>query len=750
MDRDSKIQICYLTIAFAALVMSYALYTEMRYPFGGDQGLNVLTMRTIYTSFFIWQPNNYSGLINILGSIPSDIFNIIALPIYKASIIWGFILEMVVLSYIGLIGMFYLVYELTEKCRKRTRYVGAIAASILFSFHFISHLNTLSVPVVVFLPLVVLFTKRLFYDKHTAKNAAMPNLFGLILSVSFFIAMGGYGYFFLNLIILVLLAILTLLLSDRRNIFRNAKYMAAVAVLAVGINLSWIATTYTFINHIGHVFFKASLGTLTAVNINLLQSLLAFGPQLNNAGRYSTLIIVPILIISLLAYRHSRKNRGIVASLLILYLIMVVMATTISKPFGILFSKAINTVPYLLTLRYPYFSTHYVLLFVISALFGVGAANIMERADRERMQRIVLSALIIAIIAGYIYMLEYIPISSQEGGISIPNHVFQISNYINSKSGDFNVATIPVDPNLQVESWYVGVNVYSALIGKPVYTGGYTHYNEIFWPNTKAEYYSLATEIENNFITNTKISNLLGVFGIRYVIVQGGALENSPCEYCFVTQFNSARMYTNLNGSENLSFVGKYGNSSIYENNNYVPLVYATNIYSTGNSIDLISAMIGNSSFDIHNLSVYSTRSFGLFNSTGKADLIPIKEFSKISLSFSYDTPTHATVYVHNANTPFYLVFRETYDPYWIAYYQGGGEIPQAYHIAVNGFANAWYVNRTGSYAITLYYTQQTAAWIYWIVGFAALGVTLWIGYMGYSSKRRITGKAKRNPAHKV
>ena len=106
-------------------------------------------------------------------------------------------------------------------------------------------------------------------------------------------------------------------------------------------------------------------------------------------------------------------------------------------------------------------------------------------------------------------------------------------------------------------------------------------------------------------------------------------------------------------------------------------------------------------------------------------------------ITFIENNPTQVTVHISNATTPFYLVFRETYDPHWAAFYSNGTEVNPRDHIAVNGFANAWYMNKTGNYTVTLYYTLQTDAWIAWGVSFAALFVTIGIGVYGWKESAK-------------
>ena len=170
----------------------------------------------------------------------------------------------------------------------------------------------------------------------------------------------------------------------------------------------------------------------------------------------------------------------------------------------------------------------------------------------------------------------------------------------------------------------------------------------------------------------------------------------------------------------------------MYENINYVPLVYSSNIDNIGNStITNEFRVLGNYSFDIKNNSVFTNSIVSFYNDSNTINATPIANFSKPNISFVENTPTKVTVHVSNAITPYYLVFRETYDPHWAAFYSNGTEVNPRDHIAVNGFANAWYMNKTGNYTITLYYTMQTDAWIAWGVSFVALFVTIGIGVYG-------------------
>jgi hypothetical protein len=75
------------------------------------------------------------------------------------------------------------------------------------------------------------------------------------------------------------------------------------------------------------------------------------------------------------------------------------------------------------------------------------------------------------------------------------------------------------------------------------------------------------------------------------------------------------------------------------------------------------------------------------------------------SITYEEINPTKYVVHV-DASTPFFLVFSESYDKDWIATIDGQ-QIPNEYHFTANGFANGWYINKTGIFVITLEFQPQ-------------------------------------------
>ncbi|MEM3415855.1 MAG: hypothetical protein QW719_00755 [Candidatus Micrarchaeaceae archaeon] len=436
-----------------------------------------------------------------------------------------------------------------------------------------------------------------------------------------------------------------------------------------------------------------------------------------------------------------------VASMLVEVFAFVFFGVGFNPPFGAILQVLVRYIPELVAFRYYWFAVHFVFLFAFSLLFGYSTAIILQKIKRMRYL-VGIAVLFLLLLSLYLYMFDYLPISYGIFGIGahdyvsnsvkLPSHVFNISNYINSESGNFNVALLPLPGFWELSNYYDGIDVYTSLIDKPVFTGGTSAVNEFFSVQSQPMYSIGGYYIDNTNLSGNdiRISNVMGVLGIKYIVVQGSTLHGSLGPYS-EPAFNLSVLYNNLNSSYGLSLIKKYGNSSIFENHNYTPLAYASNIENIGNaSLGSILYTLENRTINIHDTSVYSAGIDGLYNDSNTINATPIQNFLRPGISFVQNTPTSVTVHVTNATTPYYLVFRETYDPHWAAFYSNGTQVNPRNHIAVNGFANAWYMNKTGNYTITLYYTLQTDAWIAWGVSFAAFFVTVGIGVYGWREMR--------------
>ena len=550
---------------------------------------------------------------------------------------------------------------------------------------------------------------------------------------------------------------------------RSIAFIGIVFFLSLLTNLPLIYSSYLLIHTSAYLNGAAQINinyvAHNTINENIILELSNFIPN-NGTDSIPYIFLGLITTLIIVAYNTAiinlRSKNGILTdkmmmqfALFLSFIFLLFLSSVYFLPISVLFLKFL---PLLYVFALPWLSN--AIMFAMAIILLPVAMIMSFNYTKKRLLKIGFLITAIFIIGSFVYLLWFIPYLKgtpvgadiiSPHSIDIPQHVFQISNFINSQNGEFAVFTLPQSQRggyngWQFDTWYAGANFYASLIMHPVYCGFtcFTPYSQEFFPPSDLESYYLNNPIMNTVITNKSVSNSFGIFGIKYIIIQGDTLHNLTNgyeNYFSAPKFNLSIIYKNLNTSKNMVFLKKYGNSSVYENLNYVHLVYASNIKNLGNknlgnsfnytALDLIK----NLSFNIKNTSVFITSIDGFYNDSNTINATPIANFSKPNISFVDNTPTKVTVHVSNAITPYYLVFRETYDPHWAAFYSNGTEVNPRDHIAVNGFANAWYMNKTGNYTITLYYTLQTDAWIAWAVSFAALFVTVGIGVYGWKKK---------------
>ena len=338
----------YAIIAFAIITINIALYLGPGYPFSGDQTLPSQTITQVYTSFYTWQPLLLSGYMNIPASIGSIPIEIIQLITYNFGLVWGYVLSYAFLFLIGAAGMFFLVYDLTEGYANRTRYLGAISASIIFSSQFYS-LFANTIPISTFLPWVFLFWKRLFFENGDKSSNWKVNFSGLVIFLILLFAIDNAALP-QNMAVLSIMAILTLVFSRRNNIKRNLIIMISAAVISVLGNVELISMTYLFVAHSSGSFFSSpsSNPILISAAISLSQSILSLGPY--NISSFL------IFLVGLLSLLYVKKSKGrvplMVLSIFVSFLFIIALITTINAPFGPIFKSLLKVIPYLIVLRY--------------------------------------------------------------------------------------------------------------------------------------------------------------------------------------------------------------------------------------------------------------------------------------------------------------------------------------------------------------------------------------------------------------
>jgi hypothetical protein len=111
---------------------------------------------------------------------------------------------------------------------------------------------------------------------------------------------------------------------------------------------------------------------------------------------------------------------------------------------------------------------------------------------------------------------------------------------------------------------------------------------------------------------------------------------------------------------------------------------------------------------EIANLQFYSLNAGENF--TPADAVLSSNNTHNISITYEKINPTKYLVHI-NASQPFSLVLSESYHKDWVAYIDGQ-QIPDEHHFIANGYANGWYINKTGTYTITLEFWPQQLFYI--------------------------------------
>ena len=687
-------------------------------------------LTNIYNGFFIYDFNGYSGVISqYLGSPISDLISLLFLPTIFFGGVVSNTIYLIVLFIMGSISMFAFIYYLFDTEDYTIRVISSFLGSLIF---FVAD-GLIESTAQVFLPLSfisMLYLIKTVNSTNLNRNGQLLSYGVCSLSFALLFSVGGSGNLIQNFILLFLTIVFVSVII-KQNKLKVFYILLASILLALLANASMIAGAYLLsINNVassGYYSFITSVSEPFAPS-NVLLVLIDITKG-NVTLNITKLIIFLISIFGLFYIINKRRqnNALLIFSIFTTFMVITFFSNTVFKPFGNVFYFFVKVFPFLYAARGGEGFFVYVIRFITAVMFSTGIVFIYNYFKTRNISRIFFCFVVVISFIAISYIIFYSNIFPYLGHnyyyVTIPNHVYTLSDYLNTQNGNFSIAVLPAAAGFQyLENWYTGPDIYSYLINKPVYTGGYIAQTEIFYPITKYFYDDITYSVDNsNSINNNYISHIFGILGIKYILVQGDAIRSSQYDPDYYDVFSFNDIYANLNKSNDIVFIKKYANTSLYENLNYVPLVYATNIHNFGNTPDSkLTQIIANKTFNITDNSVYVTNINNFYNNSDKSNVTTIKNFSRPTISFIRNTPAKVTVHVSNATRPYYLVFRETYSPHWVAFYQNGTELDPNNHISVNGFANAWYVTKAGNYTLTLYYNLQSYAFITWVISIIA------------------------------
>lgn len=514
----------------------------------------------------------------------------------------------------------------------------------------------------------------------------------------------------------------------RKKLAFALKYLVLTTTVALLVNLFWMVTFLVpLVTSTGAKFTPQThdiswvLGTSENAQIGncfrLLGSWLfnegAFGsPYCSFAPIYATpLLIILTTAIPLLAFStllcYPRNRRVLFFS--VLAIIGLFLATGPNKPLGNIYVWLYTNIPGFWIFREPWSKFMPIVVLSYASMIGFAVDGFFNRLSLFRkvsLRSIGVGAILILLIVNAWPLLSGDAIPGTPRGdvgrlpgfqVNIPEYWIEASNWINAQPGDWRVFLLPQNPFYQVHyTWdYYGVDITPNLVTKSLVTtspgGGYLTYDSTEFLNM------LYYEIKSN--PNADLSLTLSILNAKYVLLRG----DLDWTYFNTTDAGSPQFYSSwLDAQSGIKLAKVFGPLKIYENELYYPRIYAADdVFVLNGNVTMLPNFLTSSNFEegmavfldtkLHPDQVASLETLSRSNNSP-------------SISYKEISSTKYIVHVHDASNPFVLVFTDSFDPQWIAQID---DVKVNGHMVVNGYANAWYINKTGSFKVVLEFWPQ-------------------------------------------
>jgi len=229
---------------------------------------------------------------------------------------------------------------------------------------------------------------------------------------------------------------------------------------------------------------------------------------------------------------------------------------------------------------------------------------------------------------------------------------------------------------------------------------------------------------------NSFYINLLRILGVKWVIIREDIrwtplMSRSEPNVSFIEHILSSHT----------KYLSKFDKIEVLEALDALPPVYVAeqvvviNVSNVGKFIDVLSEL------------KFNETSVAILDNSFCYDIDKdILKFHRINIT-NYRilkvNPTLYKIYIYKSEGPVLIVLLQNYDKYWNAYVVEDGKnikIPENHHFIINGYANGWYINKTGTFKIELRYEPQK----YYGTGIiiSKLMFTVCIGYFFYDWRR--------------
>jgi hypothetical protein len=340
-----------------------------------------------------------------------------------------------------------------------------------------------------------------------------------------------------------------------------------------------------------------------------------------------------------------------------------------------------------------------------------------------------------------------------------------IDGYLESQ-GDYRVLYLPmVQPFKYDNLTYYGIDPVIAYSPKPT-VGNYITSDFL---NRIATYFYIPSSDLTNILEILSVKYVFLQTDLQSMVplyLNDGNFSISNGYYNSTLIWTNDNLIKTLANQRYLELSNSTKNLLVFENKDFLPHIYPATIPVAvdGNIDELFTLLLSSTIGNLDNKAIFLSEQLNQGqwqfiksnNNTCFADdeiingsvMFQSIDLAKLpTITFERVNPTKYEVKVENATQPFFVVFDENYSPQWKAYieneefefnrvitsyprinvkeavheesftpadasYLSTKPLEESYHFTVNGYANAWYINKTGTFTITLEFSLQNLFYI--------------------------------------
>ncbi len=739
----------------------------------GDFSMPLDRLRSFTANFYVWDSRSLGSANPRVCALTFPVWSYFAF-----SEIIGLSLSVTeqILFYgvftIGGLSMYYLTITLLRNTTVKLKHLAGLISGIFYMLNpyvaiTILPLRTTSFMIYALLPLILAIFVKGLNEKKNVKFAIIA-AFVMLLATSMF---GDPSYVPLTLLPLLMYLIFYVLVNPTKIAFFSALKFTAVFFLTwISLNLYWLIPDAYFSTHVlAYVtssYSSMGVSFLSAVKLNsapVIGAIRLLGYWGLNSGyrgdayfiwasTYQTPLpiivsfLLPFLVSIPLLMRPKDKHVLFFAFSVVISLLLINGAYS---PVGNwiysripLFNAFFDT---------PYYRFGMYLALTYAFLIGYTLTELFRRINHSlnrfrHVSRQILSAAPIIVILFLIVGVYAFPLWTgdvirpgtqviQSNRYQMPPYYQIASNWLATDQSDFNILILPLSTLGYAELKWAN--------------GGYDGPYPVDWLGSKAV---IASSAVGNGIAGlaaqliidnqtTAASKILALMNVKYVLFQEDTnwlyVENNTSWISTSPdQFQSI-----LSSSGALTLEKTFGQLLFYKNSYWQP----EEVYSASTTIlsdvDLNqSIQIAESDFNPNDsvIALSSQLSAQQISTLPMSTVFVQNHANETSIIYEKIQPTQYIVHV-NSSKPFYLVFSESFDSGWVATINGQ-QIPDQDHFTANGYANGWYIDKAGTFTITLEFTPQNLFY-----AGAAISITSLIICTTYLSKNKITYVYKKH-----